>query len=89
LGSRGSKERRVYDRGKISFDYDKVARLISLDPTAEIRFEYGDENFPPLIITSKTSVKLLPSFACSYGFWRRRAWHAIGVNLARLVADNF
>ena len=27
--------------------YDKVARLISLDPTAEIRFEYGDENFPP------------------------------------------
>lgn len=26
--------------------YDKVARLISLDPTAEIRFEYGDENFP-------------------------------------------
>ena len=27
--------------------YDKVARLIPLDPTAEIRFEYGDENFPP------------------------------------------
>src|SRR4029453_17798277 len=27
--------------------YDKVARLIALDPTAEIRFEYGDENFPP------------------------------------------
>ena len=27
--------------------YDKVARLISLDMTAEIRFEYGDENFPP------------------------------------------
>jgi Family of unknown function (DUF6428) len=27
--------------------YDKVACLISLDPTAEIRFEYGDENFPP------------------------------------------
>src|SRR4029450_9370211 len=27
--------------------YDKVARLISLDPTSEIRFEYGDENFPP------------------------------------------
>jgi hypothetical protein len=26
--------------------YDKVARLIPLDPTAEIRFEYGDENFP-------------------------------------------
>ena len=26
--------------------YDKVARLISLDVTAEIRFEYGDENFP-------------------------------------------
>ena len=27
--------------------YDRVARLIPLDPTAEIRFEYGDENFPP------------------------------------------
>jgi hypothetical protein len=27
--------------------YDKVARLISLDPTAEVRVEYGDENFPP------------------------------------------
>ena len=27
--------------------YDKVVRLISLDLTAEIRFEYGDENFPP------------------------------------------
>jgi uncharacterized protein DUF6428 len=27
--------------------YDEVARLISLDLTAEIRFEYGDENFPP------------------------------------------
>jgi len=27
--------------------YDKVARLIPLDPTAEIRFEYGDENFSP------------------------------------------
>jgi hypothetical protein len=27
--------------------YDKVARFIALDPTAEIRFEYGDENFPP------------------------------------------
>ena len=27
--------------------YDKVARLIPIDPTADIRFEYGDENFPP------------------------------------------
>jgi hypothetical protein len=27
--------------------YDRVARLIPLDPTAEVRFEYGDENFPP------------------------------------------
>lgn len=27
--------------------YDRVARLIPLDPTAEIRFEYGDKNFPP------------------------------------------
>jgi hypothetical protein len=27
--------------------FDKVARLISLDVTAEIRFDYGDENFPP------------------------------------------
>jgi hypothetical protein len=27
--------------------YDKIAHLIPLDRTAEIRFEYGDENFPP------------------------------------------
>ena len=27
--------------------YDRVARLIPLDVTAEIRFEYGDESFPP------------------------------------------
>lgn len=27
--------------------YDKVSRLIPLVPKAEIRFEYGDENFPP------------------------------------------
>ena len=47
VGSRGGEERRVYDRSKISLIYDKVARLISLDVTAEIRFEYGDENFPP------------------------------------------
>jgi hypothetical protein len=26
--------------------YDKVAHLIPLNLTAEIRFEYGDENFP-------------------------------------------
>ena len=26
--------------------YEKVAGLIPLDATAEIRFEYGDENFP-------------------------------------------
>ena len=25
----------------------RSARLIPLDPTADIRFEYGDENFPP------------------------------------------
>jgi hypothetical protein len=27
--------------------YDRVSGMISLDPEAEIRFEYGDENFPP------------------------------------------
>ena len=27
--------------------YDTIARLISLDPTAEIHFEYGEKNFPP------------------------------------------
>jgi hypothetical protein len=27
--------------------YDKVAGLITVEPSAEIRFEYGDENFPP------------------------------------------
>jgi hypothetical protein len=27
--------------------YGKVAGLIAIDPSAEIRFEYGDENFSP------------------------------------------
>src|SRR4029453_12660142 len=27
--------------------YDRVSGMITLDPEAEIRFEYGDENFPP------------------------------------------
>lgn len=27
--------------------YDKVSGMIALDAKAEIRFEYGDENFPP------------------------------------------
>jgi hypothetical protein len=27
--------------------YDRVGGTIALDPEAEIRFEYGDENFPP------------------------------------------
>ena len=26
--------------------YDRVSGMIALDPEAEIRFEYGDENFP-------------------------------------------
>ena len=43
--------------------YDKVARLIPLDATAEIRFEYGDENFPPsnyhVEIISENEVELL------------------------------
>jgi hypothetical protein len=38
----------VSDRSKVSVHlWTRVARLIPLDPTAEIRFEYGDENFPP------------------------------------------
>lgn len=27
--------------------YDRVSRMVALDPEAEIRFEYGDENFAP------------------------------------------
>src|SRR5437870_10570461 len=27
--------------------YDRVGGMIALDPEAEIRFEYGDENLPP------------------------------------------
>lgn len=27
--------------------YDRVSGMVALDPEAEIRFEYGDENFPP------------------------------------------
>ena len=53
--------------------YDKVARLISLDVTAEIRFEYGDENFPPSnyhvenISESRTELRVqlrLPQATC-------------------------
>ena len=53
--------------------YDKVARLIPLDATAEIRFEYGDENFPPSnyhvenISESRTELRVqlrLPQATC-------------------------
>ena len=33
--------------GKFLGIYDKVARMIDVDPRAEVRFEYGDENFCP------------------------------------------
>ena len=33
--------------GKFLGIYDKVARMIDVDPRAEVRFEYGDENFFP------------------------------------------
>ncbi len=33
--------------GKFLSIYDKVSRLIDVDPAAEVRFEYGDENFFP------------------------------------------
>jgi hypothetical protein len=32
---------------KILSIYDRVSGMIALDPEAEIRFEYGDENFAP------------------------------------------
>ena len=53
--------------------YDKVAQLIALDPVAEIRFEYGDENFPPSnyhlekIIENRTELRVqlrLPQATC-------------------------
>ena len=68
--------------------YDKVARLISIDVTAEIRFEYGDKNFPPSNYHVEASVKPRPSFACSCGFLRPRARPVIAVKPARVVADN-
>ena len=33
--------------GKFLSIYDKVSRMIDVDPAAEVRFEYGDENFFP------------------------------------------
>ena len=33
--------------GKFLSIYDKVSRMIEVDPAAEVRFEYGDENFFP------------------------------------------
>ena len=43
--------------------YDKVARLIPLDATAEIRFEYGDENFP----SSNSHVEMISENAAELG----------------------
>jgi Family of unknown function (DUF6428) len=34
--------------GKFLSVYQKVGRMIDVDPAAEVRFEYGDENFFPL-----------------------------------------
>ena len=33
--------------GKFLSIYEKVTGMIDIDPTAEVRFEYGDENFFP------------------------------------------
>ena len=33
--------------GKFLAIYERVSRMIDVDPAAEIRFEYGDENFFP------------------------------------------
>jgi Family of unknown function (DUF6428) len=33
--------------GKFLSIYDRVSRMINVDPAAEVRFEYGDENFFP------------------------------------------
>ena len=33
--------------GKFLSIYEKVTKMIDIDPTAEVRFEYGDENFFP------------------------------------------
>ena len=43
----GEENGEVMTAAKFLSIYDKVARLIPLDSTAEIRFEYGDDNFPP------------------------------------------
>ena len=33
--------------GKFLSIYEKVSSMIDVDPAAEVRFEYGDENFFP------------------------------------------
>ena len=66
--------------------YDKVAPLISLDPTAEIRFEYGDDNFPPSNYHVENISENATELAFSCGFLRRRARLVIGVNPVPLVA---
>jgi len=68
--------------------YDKVARLISLDVTAEFVLSTATRIFRPPIITFERSVKTRLSFACSCGFLRRRARRVIAVNPARVAVNN-
>jgi hypothetical protein len=37
----------IMTAGKFLSIYEKVNRMIDVDPAAEVRFEYGDENFFP------------------------------------------
>jgi Family of unknown function (DUF6428) len=46
VGSRAEENGEFMTAAKFLSIYDKVGCLIALDATAEIRFEYGDENFP-------------------------------------------
>ena len=43
----GESSEKFMTAGKFLSIYEKVGCMIDVDPTAEIRFEYGDENFFP------------------------------------------
>jgi hypothetical protein len=43
----GERSEEFMSAGKFLGIYDKVSRMINIDMEAEVRFEYGDENFFP------------------------------------------
>jgi hypothetical protein len=72
--------------GKFLAIYERVSRMIDVDPAAEIRFEYGDENSLHPIITSNQLPKRLTPCMSSFGHRKRHAKPVTAAPPARPVA---